>query len=59
VLRDHFAGMDWYKVREDYSDKLLSANDTRNITLIRSVENEFGGPLNDEDWLTEPVVDGA
>jgi hypothetical protein len=59
VLRDHFAGMDWYKVRDDYSDKLLSANDARNITLIRSVENEFGGPLNDEDWLTEPVVDGA
>jgi hypothetical protein len=59
ILRDHFSGMDWYKARPDYSDKLLSANDVRNIALIRSVENEFGGPLSDEDWLTEPAIDGA
>ena len=25
----------------------------------RSVENELGGPLSDEDWLTEPASDGA
>jgi len=59
VLRDHFTGMEWYKPRTDYSDKLLSANDVRNISMIRSVENEFGGPLSDEDWLTEPATDGA
>jgi hypothetical protein len=59
ILRDHFSGMSWYKVDAAYSDKLLTANDTRNIALIRSVENEFGGPLSDEDWLTEPAVDGA
>jgi hypothetical protein len=59
VLRDHFGGMKWYQPRADYSDKLLSANDVRNIALIKSVENEFGGPLSDEDWLTEPAVDGA
>lgn len=59
VLRDHFSGMEWYKGRPDYSDKLLSANDVRNIALIKSVENEFGGPLSDEDWLTEPATDGA
>jgi hypothetical protein len=59
ILRDHFSGMSWYKIDEGYSDKLLSANDTRNIALIKSVENEFGGPLTDEDWLTEPAVDGA
>ena len=59
ILRDHFEGMDWYKVNTGYSDKVLSANDTRNITLIKSVENEFGGPLTDEDWLTEPATDGA
>jgi hypothetical protein len=59
ILRDHFSGMDWYKINEGYTDKLLSANDTRNITLIKSVENEFGGPLTDEDWLTEPATDGA
>jgi len=59
ILRDHFAGMKWYQARPDYSDKLLTANDTRNIALIKSVENEFGGPLSDEDWLTEPATDGA
>jgi hypothetical protein len=59
ILRDHFSGMEWYKVRTDYSDKLLTQNDVRNIALIKSVENEFGGPLSDEDWLTEPATDGA
>jgi len=59
ILRDHFGGMKWYKVDDAYSDKLLSANDVRNIQLIKSVENEFGGPLSDEDWLTEPATDGA
>jgi hypothetical protein len=59
VLRDHFAGMKWYKPRSEYSDKLLSQNDVRNIALIKSVENEFGGPLSDEDWLVEPASDGA
>jgi hypothetical protein len=59
ILRDHFEGMSWYKVADGYSDKLLSANDVRNIALIKSVENEFGGPLSDEDWLTEPATDGA
>jgi hypothetical protein len=59
VLRDHFKGMAWYKARPDYSDKLLTRNDVRNVALIRSVENELGGPLDDEDWLTEPATDGA
>ena len=59
VIRDHFKGMDWYKPRADYDDKLLSRNDVRNIGLIKTVENELGGPLTDEDWLTEPVSDGA
>jgi hypothetical protein len=59
ILRDHFSGMEWYKARPDYTDKLLTQNDVRNISLIKSVENEFGGPLSDEDWLTEPASDGA
>ena len=59
VLRDHFARMDWYKVDAAYSDAALTKNDTRNIALIRSVENEFGGALSDEDWLIEPATDGA
>ncbi len=59
ILRDHFSGMSWYKVDANYSDKLLTANDTRNIALIKSIENEFGGPLSDEDYLAEPATDGA
>jgi hypothetical protein len=59
ALRKHFRGMSWYKPNADYSDKLLSRNDVRNIGLIRTAENELGGPLSDEDWLTEPAVDGA
>jgi hypothetical protein len=59
ILRGHFQGMEWYKSRDDYSDKLLTQTDVRNIQLIKSVENEFGGPLSDEDWLTEPATDGA
>jgi len=59
ILRDHFAGMSWYEINAAYTDKLLSKTDTRNISLIKSVENEFGGPLSDEDWLTEPATDGA
>jgi hypothetical protein len=59
ILRDHFSGMDWYKPRPDYSDKLLLLVDQRNIAAIRTVENELGGPLTDEDWLTEPATDGA
>jgi hypothetical protein len=59
ILQQHFDSMSWYKIDRNYTDKLLSANDQRNIALIRSVENEFGGPLSDEDWLTEPAIDGA
>ncbi|HZS40975.1 MAG TPA: YARHG domain-containing protein [Polyangia bacterium] len=59
ILRDHFEGMSWYKVDPNYSDKLLTKADTRNIALIKSVENEFGGPLSDEDYLAEPATDGA
>ena len=59
ILRDHFSGMEWYKPVPDYTDKLLTKNDVRNIAMIHSVENELGGPLSDEDWLTEPATDGA
>jgi len=59
ILRDHFLGMDWYKVDPAYSDKLLSKTDSRNIALIKSVENENGGPITDEGMLTEPATDGA
>jgi hypothetical protein len=59
ILQDHFKGMGWYKIDPAYSDRLLSKTDTRNISLIKSVENEFGGPMTDDDWLQEPAIDGA
>jgi hypothetical protein len=59
ILQEHFLRMSWYKINPGYSDSLLSATDKRNIALVKSVENEFGGPLKDEDFLIEPAVDLA
>jgi hypothetical protein len=59
VLQEHFQDMSWYRVDEKYTDAKLTANDNRNIKLIRSVEDELGGPLHDEDWLIDPATDGA
>jgi hypothetical protein len=59
LLQEHFRLLKWYKVNPSYSDDLLSMTDQRNIALIKSVENEFGGPLADEDFLVEPQLDGA
>jgi hypothetical protein len=42
-----------------YTDELLSETDRRNVRMIRSVEEELGGALGDEDWLIEPAFDGA
>jgi hypothetical protein len=59
VLQAHFKAMSWYREDPSYTDARLTANDKRNIALIRSVEDEFGGPLKDEDWLIDPATDGA
>jgi hypothetical protein len=59
VLQAHFKAMSWYHEDPSYTDARLTANDKRNIALIRSVEDEFGGPLKDEDWLIDPATDGA
>jgi hypothetical protein len=59
ILQDHFGGMSWYHVDPAYTDARLTQTDQRNIALIKSVENELGGPLTDEDWLIEPATDGA
>ena len=59
VVRAHFRGMKWYRENAAYTDKLLSQTDVRNVRLIRSVEDELGGALGDEDWLIEPTIDGA
>ncbi len=59
VLQAHFKAMSWYQEDPNYTDARLTENDKRNIALIRSVEDEFGGPLKDEDWLIDPATDGA
>jgi hypothetical protein len=59
IVRAHFRGMKWYQENPAYTDKLLSQTDVRNVRLIRSVEEEFGGARRDEDELIEPTVDGA
>ncbi len=59
ILQDHFAGMAWYKLDPNYSDASLTKTDQRNIGLIKTVENEFGGPITDEEHLIEPATDGA
>lgn len=53
VLQEHFARMPWYKPDPKYTDKLLTKTDKRNIELIRQVEEEFGGALQDKDFQVE------
>lgn len=59
ILQSHFKAMSWYREDPSYTDARLTENDKRNIGLIRSVEDEFGGPLKDEDWLIDPATDAA
>jgi hypothetical protein len=59
ILQAHFKAMSWYREDPAYTDARLTENDKRNIALIRSVEDEFGGPLKDEDWLIDPATDAA
>lgn len=50
MLQEHFAHMPWYKADPTYTDARLTATDKRNVDLIRSVEEEFGGALKDSDF---------
>lgn len=59
ILQAHFKAMSWYQEDPSYTDARLTENDKRNVALIRSVEDEFGGPLKDEDWLIDPATDAA
>ena len=49
VLRDYFGNAAWYKPTAQYSDKLLTAVDGRNIRLIKSVETQLGGPMSEKE----------
>jgi hypothetical protein len=47
LLQDYYAGMDWYKPDESYTDAKLTAIDKKNIRMIMGVEKANGGPLSD------------
>jgi len=49
LLRAYFDAVEWYKSDEQYTDVRLTAVDRRNINLIRSLEDQLGGPLTDYD----------
>jgi hypothetical protein len=54
LLQEHFAQMPWYKADPSYTDARLTKTDKRNVDLIRSVEEEFGGALKDGDFKAAP-----
>ena len=47
VLKSYFQSVEWYKPDPKYTDARLTSIDKRNITVIRSVEDQLGGPLTD------------
>jgi hypothetical protein len=59
LLRSYFEATDWYKSDSAYTDALLTAVDNRNIKLIRSLEDQLGGPLtdfehrNEDGWIVQ------
>jgi hypothetical protein len=53
LLQEHFQHMPWYTPDPAYTDERLTATDKRNIELIRQVEKEFGGALQDKDFRVE------
>jgi hypothetical protein len=53
LLRAYFEATEWYKSDPTYTEARLSAVDNRNIKVIRSVEDQLGGPLTDRQHQTE------
>lgn len=49
ILDVYFHSMDWYQPNPDYTDKLLTSVDWKNIKLIKSVEETLGGPISDNE----------
>ena len=49
LLQEHFSNMPWYKPDPAYTDARLTKTDKLNIELIRQVEEEFGGAIQDQD----------
>ncbi len=59
LLRAYYEATDWYKSDSSYTDDRLNSVDSRNIKLIRSVEDQLGGPLtdfehkNEDGWIVQ------
>jgi hypothetical protein len=53
LLRAYFEATEWYKADPGYTEARLNAVDNRNIRVIRSVEDQLGGPLTDREHQTE------
>lgn len=53
LLQQYFDRMEWYQIDDGYSDNKLSKTDQRNIKLIRSVEDQIGGPMSDDEQKQE------
>jgi hypothetical protein len=53
LIREYFTVVEWYKADPTYTDARLTALDKRNINLIRSVEDQLGGPLTDFEHKKE------
>jgi len=53
VLQNWFGSMDWYHADDSYTEARLTAVDKKNIKLIRSVEDQLGGPLSEHEHKEE------
>ena len=53
LLRVYFGSTEWYKEDAAYTEARLTPVDNRNIKLIRSLEDELGGPLTDSEHQKE------
>ena len=47
VVREYFQGAAWYKPSAAYHDGLLTEIDSKNIRLVKSMEDSLGGPLHE------------
>ena len=62
ALVGKLGGEEQAKADPGYTDARLTKNDQRNIELIKSVEEELGGPITDDEQqksLQDPNFDGA
>lgn len=56
LLQQHFGRMGWYRPDPAYTDARLTAQDKRNVKVIRSVEAQVGGPISDQE---QELFEGA